>query len=239
MSDPTHPTFSLTSETGEIIKTPITTLIFDMDVVIVDSEHLHCQAWIQAYQELGIPITEDYYFSTISGKHGLDSTRIVFEQHQKEYHPAFAASLVLRKDQLASELMKHYIPPIPGVVETIKRFAKSYKLGLGSTSSMVVVNTILTKFAIDDKFSVIISGEGVKQGKPHPEVYEKIAKLLEEDPHHCIVIEDSKSGIMAAKSAGMKCIAILNSRNKKEDLVNADVVISSFAELSDELIASL
>ena len=239
MSDSIHPVFSLTSETGATTKTLITTLIFDMDGVIVDSEHLHCRAWIQAYQELGIPITENYYFSTISGKHGLDSTRIVFEQHQKEYNPAFAASLVLRKDQLASELMKQLIQPVSSVVETIKHLAKSYKLGLGSTSSMVVVNTILTKFAIDDKFSVIISGEGVKQGKPHPEIYEKIAKLLEEDPRQCLVIEDSKSGIMAAKSAGMKCIAILNSRNKKEDLVNADAVISSFAELTDTFIAVL
>ncbi len=239
MSDPISPTFDLTSETGENKKPPIKTLIFDMDGVIVDSEHLHCKAWIQAYQELGIPINEDYYFSKISGKHGLDSTRMVFEDHQKEYHPAFAASFVLRKDQLASELMKQYIQPISGVVEVIKKFSKQYKLGLGSTSSMVVVNTVLTKFAIDDKFSIIISGEGVRQGKPHPEIYEKIAKLLEEDPRQCLVIEDSKSGIMAAKSAGMKCIAILNSRNKKEDLVNADAIIASFGELTDELIASL
>lgn len=230
---------NLTSETGESKKPLIKTIIFDMDGVIVDSEHLHCKAWIQAYQELGIPINEDYYFSKISGKHGLDSTRIVFEQHGREHHPAFAASLVLRKDQLASELMKQSIQPVHSVIETIKRFAKSYKLGLGSTSSMVVVNTILNKFAMDDKFNVIISGEGVRQGKPHPEIYEKIAKLLEEDPCQCLVIEDSKSGIMAAKSAGMKCIAILNSRNKKEDLVNADAVIASFGELTDELIASL
>ena len=210
-----------------------------MDGVLLDSEPTHAQAWINTYQEQGITITGDYYFSNLSGKHGLDSTKLVLEANNQQYTQAKAAALVLRKDQLAANLLKNTATPVKDVVEKVKELSKTHKLGLGSTSSMIVVHTILTKFDLDDQFNVTISGEGVSQGKPHPEVYEKIARLLEEDPSNCVVIEDSKSGIMAAKSAGMKCIAIFNRRNKKEDLVNADKVITSFEELTAEVIEQL
>lgn len=215
------------------------TIIFDMDGVIIDSEPVHCKAWIKTYQQKGITIDEDYYFTYISGKHGMDSTRLVLERHGRPFDPIQAASLILKKDRIASDLMKETIQPVQGVVDLIRQLSENHKLGLGSTSSMIVVNTILNKFDLEDRFNVVIGGEGVKQGKPHPEVYEKIARLLEEDPFNCVVIEDSKSGIMAAKSAGMKCIAILNSRNKKEDLVNADRIVSSFAEITPEIIETL
>lgn len=217
------------------------TVIFDMDGVIVESEDFHCDAWIKAYKNIGINISRDYYFSKICGKHGLVSTRLVLEEFK---HPSsdahFRELLVMKKDHLASEMMRRVIQPRKGVVELITQLSsKGYKLGLGSTTSMIAVSAVLSTLNIDDKFNVIIGGEGVKVGKPHPEVYLNIARLLEEDPYHCVVIEDSKTGITAAKSAGMKCIAILNSRNKADELQHADIVVGSFSEITPEVIERL
>ncbi len=218
------------------------TVIFDMDGVIVESEDFHCDAWIQAYQRIGIDIDRNYYFSKICGKHGLVSTRLVLEEfnHPSKDDTQFRELLVMKKDRLASDLMRNTIEPRSGVVELIKKLsAHGYTLGLGSTTSMIAVNAVLSTLNIDDKFNVVIGGEGVTVGKPHPEVYLKIARLLEEDPYHCVVIEDSKTGVTAAKSAGMKCVAILNSRNKADELQHADLVVGSFSEITPEVIERL
>lgn len=215
------------------------TVIFDMDGVIVESEDFHCDAWIYAYKNIGIDISRDYYFSKICGTHGLVSTRLVLEEfnHPSKADVQFRELLVMKKDRLASDMMRGIIPPRKGVVELITGLSTGgYKIGLGSTTSMIAVSAVLSTLNIDDKFNVIIGGEGVKVGKPHPEVYLNIARLLEEDPYHCVVIEDSKTGITAAKSAGMKCIAILNSRNKADELQHADLVVGSFSEITPEVI---
>ncbi len=218
------------------------TVIFDMDGVIVESEDFHCDAWIKTYTAIGIPIDRTYYFSKICGKHGLVSTRLVLEEfnHPSKEDVQFRELLIMKKDHLAGNMMRGTIQPRNGVVALIHQLSTGgYKLGLGSTTSMVAVNAVLSTLNIDDKFNIIIGGEGVKVGKPHPEVYLKIAHLFEEDPHHCVVIEDSKTGITAAKSAGMKCIAILNSRNSAEELQHADLIAGSFSEITPEVIERL
>ena len=218
------------------------TVIFDMDGVIVESEDFHCDAWLKTYADIGIDLDRNYYFSKICGKHGLVSTRIVLEEfnHPSKNDLQFRELLTMKKDHLAGEMMRGTIEPRNGVVVFIKTLsARGYKLGLGSTTSMIAVSAVLSTLNIDDKFNIIIGGEGVSVGKPHPEVYLKIARLLEEDPYACVVIEDSKTGVTAAKSAGMKCIAILNSRNKAEELQHADLVVGSFSEITPEVIERL
>jgi beta-phosphoglucomutase family hydrolase len=218
------------------------TVIFDMDGVIVESEDFHCEAWMQAYKTIGIEIDRNYYFSKICGKHGLQSTREVLEEFGKpeKDDQQFREMLIMKKDHLAADMLRGTILSRAGVLALIRRIAQSpRKIGLGSTSSMIAVNAVLSTLNIEDQFNVMIGGEGVKNGKPHPEVYLKIAQLLEEQPYNCIVIEDSQSGINAAKSAGMKCIAVLNERNKAEDLQHADTVVGSFAEITDEVLDTL
>ncbi len=213
-----------------------------MDGVIVESEDFHCDAWLKTYAAIGIPLDRNYYFSKICGKHGLVSTRLVLEEfnHPSKDDVPFRELLVMKKDHQAADLMRHIIAPRNGVVTIIRRLSQQgYKLGLGSTTSMIGVNAVLSTLHLDDQFNIIIGGEGVTVGKPHPEVYLKIARLLEEDPYNCVVIEDSKTGVTAAKSAGMKCVAILNSRNKAEELQHADLVVGSFSEITSEVIEQL
>ena len=213
-------------------------VIFDMDGVLLDSEDIHCNAWIKTLKEHGVHITKEQYFSEYSGS---NSELIVkqalgkFSKTTDDIH-----GVVLKKTQNAVYLMQDSIIPLPGVQTLINALSsKNYKLGLASSSGMYIVSTVLSSFELEGKFMVVHSGEAVKIGKPNPDIYLQTARLLEESPEDCVVIEDSKSGIIAARSAGMKCIGILNGRNKPEELQHAHYIAKNFDEITEELINSI
>lgn len=216
---------------------PKKTVIFDMDGVLVDSEPYHCKAWIKTYAEIGINIDEDYYFSKICGNHGVVSSRMVLAEFRKQAEPS---TLNNRKEVIASEVIRGKIDPNPGAVALITNLKKNnYKMGLASSSLFLTVDAVLSTLNIKDHFSVIHGGESIKKGKPSPDIYLKTCSLLEAEPENCVVIEDTKSGIVAGKMAGMKVIGVLNGRNKKEDLVYADRVVDTLADVTVEMIESL
>ncbi len=213
------------------------TVIFDMDGVLVDSEPFNCKAWIETYKEIGIHLTEEYYFSRICGQHGIVSTTMVLNEHGREEDKEH---LVRRKAQHTVKLVKNNIQAVNGAVSCIQDLRKlKYKLGLATTTSFVGADAILSTIGVKNDFSVIHTSEAVKKGKPNPEVYLKTASMLEVKPENCVVIEDSKSGSLAAKKAGMKVIGILNGRNNPEELQYVDYIVKSFSEISPELIESL
>jgi len=213
------------------------TVIFDMDGVLVDSEPFHCEAWIQAYKEIGITIDRDYYFTNICGNHGLVSSTKVLEEHGIDDDPE---RLNRRKEIIASSLIENKIKPATGVSELIATLKKEgYKVGLASSSSMITVSAILSTLNLKDAFAVIHAMESINKGKPNPDVYSKTAKMLDSDPQECIVIEDTRSGVIAAKRAGMKVIGILNGRNKETDLEYADIIVDSFTKITPEVLKTI
>lgn len=91
---------------------------------------------------------------------------------------------------------------------------------------------MLDKFGLLDAFNCIVSGEEVDRGKPAPDVYLKAAELLGSEPASCMVLEDARHGIAAAKAAGMQCIGFVNPNSGNQDLSAADYVVRSIAEVS-------
>jgi len=81
-----------------------------------------------------------------------------------------------------------------------------------------------------------ISGESVAKGKPEPDVFIQMAKLLKVNPSNCIVFEDSKNGVLAAKRAGMKIIGYQNSNSGKQDLTEANIIISNYSTFDENII---
>lgn len=211
------------------------TIIFDMDGVIVDAEPYHCQAWIEACKEDGICIDEKYYFDKVCGNHSLISAKMLVEEFSKEHLPE---DLVEKKSFCAMQVIsKEKLKPFPGVLELIKFFnKKNYQIGLVSSTAYPVINIILDKLKIKKYFSLIHGPECSQQGKPHPEPYLLAAKILSVEPWDCVVIEDSKSGVVSAKRAGAKCIAYLNGHNRRQDLGLADHITNSFFKIDEKLI---
>ena len=216
----------------------IQTVIFDMDGVIIDSEPVYFKIDKQMFEELNIDVSFEEHCSyvgassqnmwdTIIKKHGIaDQPR---ELMRKEYD--------LYMDYLvnASDLQ-----PIDGVLELINDLHKNnFRLVLASSSRMETINIILKKFKLSDLFMAKISGSDLVHSKPHPEIFLSAAQLIRSEAKDCVVIEDSKNGVAAAKAAGMKCIGFLNPSSGDQNLKSADLIIRSFDEVNADLIKNL
>jgi HAD superfamily hydrolase (TIGR01509 family) len=130
-------------------------------------------------------------------------------------------------------------PWLPGAVETVRRLAAGFVLGLASSSNRELIDRVLEAGGIAGCFRATVSSEEVATGKPAPDVYLEVARRLGADPHECTAIEDSHNGIRSAKAAGMRCVAIPNAHFPPGDAVaEADAVVGSLSELTPAVLVA-
>ena len=111
----------------------------------------------------------------------------------------------------------------------------NYKLSVATSSQRWRAEEILNLLGIMKYFDVIVTSEDVDNHKPHPDVFLKASAKLNILPKFCLVVEDASVGIIAAKKAGMKSIALLTNYTTKEDLKDADLIINDIFELEEKL----
>lgn len=209
----------------------ITTVIFDMDGVIIDSEPVHFSLIQQMFNEMGLDLTEEEhsryvgrsdFWSIVKEKYNLD-------MEAKELHS-------MHLENFMSHLRNSYDKdPITGVVELIEKlYSEELKLVLASSATEQNIRLVLEMFSLSDYFHHWISGFELETSKPHPEIFLKAAKMAESEPENCLVIEDSENGVKAAKAAKMRCIGYRNPNSGNQDLGEADYVIGSFSEFELE-----
>ena len=97
------------------------------------------------------------------------------------------------------------------------------------------MNEVIEKFDTRSFFDIIVDSDGVKKGKPDPEVYLKVSEKLKISPENCLVLEDAVNGVAAAKNAGMVCFAVPNPYTPKENYQQGDKIFQSLVEVTDEL----
>jgi len=130
---------------------------------------------------------------------------------------------------------------IDGAMNLIKDyFENNLTLVLASSASMTNIERIFKKFDLNKFFKAKISGADLKESKPNPEIFVKAAELAGFKKDECIVIEDSTSGIMASKSAGIYCVGYNSYNSKNQNYDNANLVVSDlneikFSKISKEL----
>ena len=195
-------------------------ILFDMDGVIVDSEPAHEKAFITVLNRHNIPMSSDDYTEFFSGKPGpqalkdfmdargiQDNVDIIISDKEDWYlDHAFDT---ISGYSATIEFIKHNLPPLP--------------YGLVTSSIRRVTLPTLRKYDIYESFSTIVTLDDIKNGKPNPEGYLLAAQNLNVSPTKCAVIEDSPSGVAAAKAAGMHCIA-LTTTHSYDQLLEADVI---------------
>jgi len=213
----------------------IQTVIFDMDGVIIDSEPVYFEIDKQMFEELNIAVSFEEHCSYV-GTSSQNMWTAIITKHGISEQPA---ELMRKEYSLYLEHLANAkdLQPIDGVVELIHELYKNnFKLVLASSSQMASIDIVLNKFKLDELFIAKVSGSELAHSKPHPEIFLRSARLIKSDPSECIVIEDSKNGVTAAKAAGMKCIGFLNPNSGNQDLKNADLVIHSFGELNADIV---
>lgn len=207
-------------------------VIFDMDGILVDSEPFWQQAEREVFADLGLELGPADMSRTI----GLRIEEVVAFWHRR--HPWRAPSL----EQVASDIVDRVIAlvrekgkllaGVSGALESIR--ARGLPLAVASSSSRRLIETVLSRFDLDAVFSAVASAEDETHGKPHPAVFLTAASALGAAPPDCLVIEDSLNGVIAAKAARMKCLAVPDPRQRADPrFVLADGVFDSLADLGD------
>ena len=208
-------------------------VIFDMDGLLIDSEPFWKIAEREIFGSLGIEVTE--YHSTITSRM---TTREVTE-YWFSFKPWKNIGLADIEQQVISrvgELIDLHGQIMPGVERTLAYFKGSgSKIGLATNSPDILISRVLKKLKIESCFDAILSAEFVDKGKPSPDIYLKIAHILSVNPSRCIVFEDSKSGLSAAKAAGMFVVVVPeNAQYHHIEFDSADLKLRSLLDLHED-----
>lgn len=206
-------------------------VIFDMDGVIIDSEPIYYKVCNSILKDFNAEMTKEEYYSYI-GKPAYE----IWESLKKKYKLQRSVEELI---EINREAYKKYLinsceeKPIEGTKELIlDLYRNNLRLAVASSSSTEIINIVLNKFDIRQHFSVIVSGDDIREGKTSPHIFLHTAEKLGVKPGECIVIEDSCDGAASAKKAGMKCIALRNLNSGKQKLDGSDMIIEGFKEAS-------
>jgi sugar-phosphatase len=123
----------------------------------------------------------------------------------------------------------------PGVEQALSLVqSRGLRTALASSSPSAIIDTVLDRFGLRSAFEIVHSAEGEPYGKPHPGVYLHTAERLGVRPQECLAIEDSPNGVLAAKAAGMRCLAVPEPPLRGHPwFAIADAVVESLAEIGE------
>ncbi len=205
-------------------------VIFDMDGVLVDSEPFHFENESRMFRKLGLDISDEEH-SHFTGVATDVMWRQISETHELPLSVAELTELtVLESNQYFGSLEK--IEPLPGLVDLLEKLvAAEIPMAVATSSDTVTMKNILEKSGLRKYFRFTVCRDDVANSKPEPDVFLLAANLLEVPPENCLVFEDSKNGIKAAKAAGMFCIAYSGGNSGHQDQTLADRRIAHFNEL--------
>lgn len=212
----------------------IDAVIFDMDGVLIDSEPFWRIALRDTFARVGIDLTESLAAQTM----GLRIDEVVAYWFKR--FPWNGLTLKEVESQIVDrvqELVLEKGRALPGVRQALDFFhKKNLPLALASSSPQRLIQTVVNHVHITSDFKIIHSGEHEPYGKPHPAIFLTTAQLLNCDPTHCLVIEDSFNGLIAAKAARMKTICIPEHASFDQTSFDiADVKLKSLNELTEEI----
>jgi len=203
-------------------------VIFDLDGVIVNTMPFHAKAWQDTFKKFGINVTKkeiylregekwDKTFFDILKKHKIKVTKEIKKEVFKH-----------RENVFKSILKIHIFKDAPPLIRKLKR--RGLKLALVTGTPHKEVRRILPK-GLYKLFDAIIPSDEVRHGKPHPEPYLRALKAIKSKPHEVIVIENAPNGILSAKRANLRVIAIETSLSRRY-LKGADIILKSLGEIS-------
>lgn len=218
---------------------PARAAIFDMDGLLVDSEPFWQAAHIEVLGELGVDV-RPYVGSGLTTGMRVDEVVALWRAHQGWDGPSdeeVAARIVAT---VASSIRQHAVL-LRGALEALDFCAsRGLALALATGSTAPVVEAVLERFGLEQRFSAVCSAQQDSHGKPHPAIFLRTAELLGAPPVLCAVLEDSINGVIAAKAARMRAIAVPPLELAGDPRYSiADVVIESLEEIASPEVIEL
>ena len=212
---------------------PIRAVIFDLDGVLADSEPAWDDIDAKLLSEYGVTYRGEYHREVlgVSYKGSVEFFKKTFNI------TAPTEELMRRRGEIATEFFANRIglfPHTKEVLENLQQMNPPVRLGLATSSVSVSARPFLGRHQLTSFFEVIVTGDEIERGKPAPDIYLRAAEKLDIAPSECLVIEDSLSGVAAAKAAKMRVAAIPDRRfvDPNEYKKEADYVLVDLAEIA-------
>ena len=212
----------------------IEAVVFDLDGVLLESEHL----WDEVRESLARERGGRWHERAQAEMMGMSSHEWSRYMHDVIGLPETPEKI---NEEVVRRLLARYeeqLPLIDGAVEAVDRLGREFRLGVASSSNRPVIDSVLRVAGLEEQFEVTVSSEEVERGKPAPDVYLEAARRLAVEPRGCTAVEDSANGIRSAHAAEMRVVAIPNRLYPPapDALAQADVVLSSLDELTSQVV---
>jgi len=208
---------------------PLRAVIFDMDGVLVDSEPLINAAAIAMFKEKGLEVQPDDFLPFV----GAGEDRYIGGVAEHYDFPLDVTEAKQRTYEIYLDLISSRLNAFPGVFELVHMCrAAGLLIAVASSADVIKVHANLEKIGMPMTFwDAVITGENVHNKKPAPDIFLTTAEKLGVSASECVVVEDAVNGVQAAKSAGMRCIAVATTF-PAERLTEADVIRDNIHDVS-------
>ena len=212
---------------------PFRAVVFDLDGVLWDGEPLYHEAFNVVLAPYGHSISDDDYLNIIG--HSVESAwQWVLERFDLDGSPG---RFYRAYDEAVLRLLQRPVDPLPGVRDLLSELRKrGLPVGLASASLRQWVDATLRSLKLEDAFDAVVSASEVERAKPAPDLYLTAAKRLGVRPAACLAVEDTATGIAAAKAAGMFAVQVRAASTALPPLAEADLVIDDFSQLDLSLL---
>ena len=215
-------------------KTDKQVILLDMDGVVIDSEPQHYRGWCRTYQRYGVTLDYERYQAVIGSTLGSLAEMVEREYGFREKSPK--ELLAEYRENMKEILREEGNVPAEGLVPTLRELqTRGYRMVIASSAPPENILEVLRDTGIAPFIEASVSGERVANPKPAPDTFLEAARAVGVLPEDCIVVEDSRNGVTAAKRAGIYCIGLQNPGSGEQDLSEADRIIRRFPELLDVL----
>jgi HAD superfamily hydrolase (TIGR01509 family) len=205
--------------------------VFDLDGVLIDSEGLQYRAYMEALAPWGASVDrETYAREWIATGHGPEYAVKTFGL------PITPKQLRERKDPIYRRLLIENAALMPGAADAVPALARHYRLAVATNSTRGDTEYVLGRFGLLPHFRAVVTRETYRDAKPAPDAFLAAARACGALPERCVVVEDSERGLLAARAAGIRAVAVPNEWTAASDLGGATRRIASLAELTPELV---
>jgi HAD superfamily hydrolase (TIGR01509 family) len=217
-------------------------LIFDVDGVIADTEPVNAKVTIRVFEDMfGLKGVKPEDFAEGIGKGAEKYVKAAADVHGfKLSEQQIETAAQLREEYLIQAIQEEPLPAFGGVLELINEALQrqNFRLAIATSASLELSRAILESAKVPYQKMVYVTGSEIKRKKPDPELFLVAASRMGIVPKNCVVFEDAPSGVLAAKAADAKCIAVTNS-TAAENLSQADLICDSLEQIDLAIITKL
>lgn len=203
-------------------------VIFDLDGTLLDNNSYHRESWVEYLTSIGRHISEEEFNKNINGRTNKDVVEYIYGKNKSDEE---ITKHTLEKEALYRKIYKPFIKPVNGLIEFLEILKnKNIPMAIATSGIQPNIDFMFENIPIKKYFKTVVNSSHITKGKPDPEIYLKVALLLNVPPKNCLVFEDAVVGIRSAKAAGMKVIAVATTQ-PKEELAVADMIVDDYKKL--------